>query len=303
MLYLQHIIANIETPMDIKTAQIYLTLCETLHFGKTSEEHHVSPSTLSRQIQQLETQLGATLIDRNNRTISITSEGLAVRHYAQRILEERYTLEQELRQRDGELKGEISLYCSVTASHSFLHNLLSRFREQHPFVELRIHTGDPDQGLNRVTSQQEDIAIIAKPDQLPDEVTFFRITTTPLVIISPSDAPLDTPSMTPNLWSGIPLILPEKGLIRERVAKWFEKMKATPKVYAQVAGHEAIASMVSLGLGVGVIPQIVLENTPLKSSITTSTNRELGACDVGLCILSSRLNDPIFKHFLNLAGR
>ena len=66
----------------------------------------------------------------------------------------------------GELVGDVRIYCSVTASYSFLFDILSRFRENHPRVEIRLHTGDPEEAIPRVLSGTEDIAIGARPDRL-----------------------------------------------------------------------------------------------------------------------------------------
>ena len=281
--------------MDLRTAQTYLTLCETLHFGKTSEEHHMSTSSLSRMISKLEDGLGIKLFERNNRTMRLTPEGKILQSHAKSQVDQWRALENELKRQQKELTGEVSLYCSVTASHSFLYNILSNFRDLHPRVRLKIHTGDPAQGLNRVINNREDIAIIARPVDLPSDIAFRRITTTQLILICPKDSDITPSTMTPASWSSIPLILPETGIVRDSVNRWFERMKVKPNIYAQVAGHEGIASMVSLGLGAGVIPQIVLENTPLKESITTHSVKELGECDVGLCLMTHRLAEPLIN--------
>lgn len=63
------------------------------------------------------------------------------------------------------------------------------------------------------------------------------------------------------------MILSEKGIGRQRVDHWFSTKGIKPKIYAQVAGNEAIVSMVSLGFGVGVVPQIVLDNSPLSDKV------------------------------------
>lgn len=79
---------------------------------------------------------------------------------------------------------------------------------------------------------------------------------------------------------------------------WFRNQSITPNIYAQVAGHEAIVSMVSLGFGVGLIPQIVLDNSPLKSNVRTlAMHPPLKDYEVGLCVLSRRLKNPLIHAF------
>jgi len=77
-----------------------------------------------------------------------------------------------------------------------------------------------------------------------------------------------------------------------------EKWAFTPRIYAQVEGYEAIVSMVSLGLGVGVVPKIVLDNSPLLSRIKVlNVSSKLEAFDVGLFTLKRNLNNPLISAF------
>ena len=92
------------------------------------------------------------------------------------------------------------------------------------------------------------------------------------------------------------MILSEAGLSREYANTWFKAMGITPRIYAQVAGHEAIVSMVGLGFGVGVVPKIVLDNSPLANRVRMlNVKPELPHYDVGLCVLNRRLKNPLIE--------
>jgi len=94
------------------------------------------------------------------------------------------------------------------------------------------------------------------------------------------------------------MILSERGLARERVDAWFRALPSTPAIYAQVAGNEAIVSMVSLGFGVGVVPRIVLDNSPLRDTVRALDVRpELPPYEVGLFAREKRLAGPLIKAF------
>ena len=68
--------------MDIQTLKLFITLARNLHFGKTSEEMHMSPSAVSRAIQRLEDQIGHSLLIRDNRSVQLTEEGQIFLEYA-----------------------------------------------------------------------------------------------------------------------------------------------------------------------------------------------------------------------------
>ncbi|TNF09680.1 MAG: LysR family transcriptional regulator, partial [Pseudomonadales bacterium] len=126
--------------MDSHSLRLFLSLADNLHFGKTSREQHVSPSALSRSIKQLEEELGATLFVRDNRSVRLTREGQQFREYASDVMNGWQAIRQTFMQDQQSLHGELSLYCSVTASYSFLYDILSSFRQDYPRIEMKLHT-------------------------------------------------------------------------------------------------------------------------------------------------------------------
>ena len=288
--------------MDFRQLRQFVHLAEALHFGRASTASHVSPSALSRSIRQLEDELGAELFERDNRSVSLTAQGRTFLGWAREVLTGWDEVRHRLEEQSGELQGEVSLYCSVTASYSFLFDLLSRLRRDHPRIELKLHTGDPEDAIARVIAGSEDIAIGARPDALPPGLAFRPITRSRLVFVAPVGDPrraaLSRRQADRDSWAATPMILPESGLARQRVDRWFRDLGAQPRVYAQVAGNEAIVSMVSLGFGIGVVPEIVLANSPLAGKVEVLPVRPpLAPYDVGLFTLEKKLRSPLVNAF------
>ena len=280
--------------MDTRALRQFVTLAECLHFGRASESCHVSPSALSRGIRRLEEETGATLFERNNRSVALTRAGHLFLRYARDALGQWDSIRNELMEEAGELRGEIRLYCSVTASYSFLFDILTRFRNEHPQVEIKLHTGDPEDAVTRVLAGEEDISIGARPGRLHSDLAFKRIEFSPLVFIAAKSQP--EPEVRD--WAEQPMILSERGLARRRVDEWFRSRGEQPRIYAQVAGNEAIVSMVSLGFGIGVVPLIVLENSPLSDTVRILDVRpRLEDYEVGLFALRKKLASPLFSAF------
>jgi len=290
--------------MNTKSLQLFAHLAKSLHFGRTSEAFHMSPSTLSRHIKQVEEEIGYLLFNRDNRSVQLTIEGEHFYQYAKENLAQWQRFQHSLNHNSEQLTGSISLYCSVTASYSFLYDILSDFRELHPKIEMKLHTGDPAPALSRVMDGHEDIAIGARPSTLPSSMAFKRITISPLIFIAPND-PISNMSLGLTTsqnnhvdWQKIPMILSEEGIARTRVDQWFKQKRVKPEIYAQVSGNEAIVSMVSLGFGIGVVPKIVIDNSPLMKKVRIlDVQPELEAFDVGLFTLKKNLTTPIVKAF------
>jgi LysR family positive regulator for ilvC len=276
--------------MDHDSLKIFLHLTETLHFGKTSRECFITPSGLSRVIQRLEKETGKELFIRDRRSVSITPAGKLFREYAVEALD-RWKIFKESADKNEDLHGELSIYCSVTASYGILHDILNRFRASYPLVHIRLKTGEEAKALQMLQDRLTDISIAAKPDLLPAGVIFIESTTTPLLIIAPECrcSVSDELKKNPESWWDLPLILPEHGLARKRMEELFRKNKKKLSIYAEISGNEAIIAMVSLGCGTGVVPGLVLDQSPLKKEVhVLNVKPVLKPYQVGFCINTSR---------------
>ena len=100
--------------------------------------------------------------------------------------------------------------------------------------------------------------------------------------------------------------MPEHGPSRQRIDLWFKQQKITsPRIYATVAGHEAIVSMVALGCGVALLPKVVMENSPerVRERITEWSTNLMEPFDVGICVQKRRLSEKIISAFWALGSK
>jgi LysR family positive regulator for ilvC len=258
----------------------------------------------------METEIGALLFERDNRTVRMTAAGEMFKAYATENLQNWEEFRGQLLRQSTTLSGKVSVFCSVTASYSFLQNLLDQFRRNYPEVEIQLHTGDTAVTVQRILDEKEDIGIAARPDKLPGKLQFKTIGESPLVFIAPkASCPLKdrlrtylrNASLLP--WNDIPMILSETGLARTRVDGWFKQQGLKPNIYAQVTGNEAIVSMVSLGFGVGVVPELVVENSPKQANVAIlDVAPELEPFSIGICSLRRKLTNPLISAFWELSA-
>ncbi|NKF52228.1 HTH-type transcriptional activator IlvY [Shewanella sp. WXL01] len=289
--------------MDIKALKLYLTLCDTLHFAKTAEQSHMSPSTLSRALQRLEQQVGNKLFERDNRSVSITQAGIEFKHFAQQTLANWHELQLKVDPDQSVLKGKLNLYCSVTAAYSHLPALLDKFRREHPQVEINLITGDAANSVSEVKNGRADIAISAYPDDFPSNLHFAHIDVVPLLLLAPN-MPCQVQQMLNQAnieWQAVPFIVPEHGPGLRRAENWFKQMAIKPNIYAHVSGQEAMTSMVALGCGVSITPDVVLNNSPVRDRVQIIDSPiEIPAFDLGCCCKEKRCDEPLIKAFLEV---
>src|SRR5476651_280727 len=209
--------------MDLRDLKLFLHLAESRHFGRTAKATHVSPSTLSRQIQRLEEDVGQTLFLRDNRTVQLTDAGVQLKTFAQQTLLQYQQLRHRLGQHGPSLSGELRLFCSVTAAYSHLPPILDHFRAEHPLVEIKLTTGDAADAVDKVQSNEADLGIAGHPEVLPASIDFTPIGEIPMILIAPAlPCPVRAQALAENPdWSHTPFILPEHGPARRRIDHWF----------------------------------------------------------------------------------
>lgn len=142
--------------MDLRDLKTFLHLAESRHFGRSARAMHVSPSTLSRQIQRTEEDLGQPLFVRDNRTVTLTEAGEELRVFAQQTLLQYQQLRHTIDQQGPSLSGELHIFCSVTAAYSHLPPILDRFRAEHPSVEIKLTTGDAADAMEKWSLAKRD---------------------------------------------------------------------------------------------------------------------------------------------------
>lgn len=203
--------------------------------------------------------------------------------------------------RSGEaLRGTLSLFCTVTAAHSLLPALLGAFRNAHPDVTIKLETGHAADALQALTRGAVDVAVAPLPERVPAQLQTRIIAHTSLCFVAPTNASAVSALVAARVipWAEVPMILPEHGIVRDRVDRWFRQKRSVPRIYSEVSGHEAILSLVTLGCGVGVLPQLVLEKSPLANEVRVLDVRpRLAPFHVAVCTKQSGMKNPLVAAF------
>lgn len=296
--------------MDFRQLETFIALANELHFAQTAKRCFMTPSALTRSIQRLEEEMGYDLLIRNNRRVELTVAGKVFAQFAEDVLLQWSKTQALMQVQEATLLGKLKVYGSVTATYSVLSQLLTEFRKVYPKVELQLHTGDYADAIYRVQSGIEDIGIAALPDDLSSALLFKTLTFSPLRFIMPAHSVAIAEQLADIRAekhdvvdvSKLPIIVSEQGLARERFNQWLAARQLTPNIYAEVSGHEAIVSMVALGFGIGLVPEIVIQHSALADKIRVIDDApELQAFQIGLCVLKSKLEHPVVRAFWDVA--
>jgi len=291
--------------MDHDALRLFLHLSRTLRFLQTSRECHISPSALSRAIQRLERDVGCRLFERDRRTVRLTPEGTRLAAHTRDVLDRWDQVTRELRGSSGKLEGTIALFASVTACQSFLPGILSGFRERFPDIHIRLETGYAVDALEMLAEGRVDVTVAALPARVPAPLTARVLLHTPLVFVAPA-SPCEVQrqiARRPLPWAELPIILPASGLARADADRWFRRKRIEPRIYSEVAGSEAILSLVSLGCRLGIVPRIVMDKSPLRAEVRAlDVEPDIGEFRVGVCTQRRKLQSPLVRAFWDAIG-
>ena len=288
------------TDMNYEDLKSFIAVVQTLHFGKAARKVHLSPSALTRSIQRLEQELNHPLFARDRRNVQLTPAGKHFFLFAEKTLNDWEQCRAVLNAEENKISGKLSLYSSVTAVYTILQEVLRSFRNQYPGVHVHLATGAVADAIGRIQDNSADCAVAAMPNVLPPGVIFLPLTTTALICIAPIGFD-NVPVLKKNGaidFARTPVVMPDRDVSREQQTRWFRRQKIRPNVYAEVSGNEAIIAMVSLGFGIGIVPLIVLHQSPLKNSVQRVTlSPPLHPYAIGVAVREKRREDPLINAF------
>lgn len=157
--------------MNLRDLKYLIAVSETRHFGKAAERCFVSQPTLSGQIKKLEEELGVTLFERTNRSVSVTPIGEEIINHSKLIMEQADAIYQLARAASDPLAGPLRVGAIPTISPYLMPLILVPLKRKYPQLRLVLSEEITDTLLERLKAHQIDVAIIATPVDEQDLVT------------------------------------------------------------------------------------------------------------------------------------
>ena len=208
--------------MELRVLRYFLTVAQEENITKAAMLLHVTQPTLSRQLMQLEEELGCKLFHRSQYRIILTDAGMLLRRRAQEIVELADKTQREFAQSAGELSGEISIGCGETQSMTFLSQHIRTFRELYPQVQFHIYSANADDVKERIEKGLLDMGLLTEPVDI-GRYTFLRLPQKDQWgVLVPKGSPLaKKDAVTPQDLADVPLLLSGREKVRSELASWF----------------------------------------------------------------------------------
>lgn len=240
--------------MEIRVLRYFLTVVREESITKAAQVLHITQPTLSRQLAQMEEEIGVKLFDRGGRKIQLTSEGLLLRRRAEEILQLVDRTEQELAEQETLVEGKISIGCGEMASVQLLPELIDSFRKRYPRVSFDLFTATADLVKEQLEKGLLDIGLLLEPVDM-EKYDFIRLDMKEkwVVLMRPDDPLARKEAVTAKDLASLPLILPRRTRVRSELAGWFGDCYDKLNVAFTSNLNTNGAIMVSRGLGYSLV--------------------------------------------------
>ena len=207
--------------MELRVLRYFLTVAREENITKAAALLHLTQPTLSRQLMQLEEELGVKLFHRSRYHIVLTDEGMLLRRRAQELVELADKTAREFRQ-EPELRGEIAIGSGDLEGMFLLAELLASFQALHPQVTFQIYSGNADNTKERIEGGMLDFGLLLEPV----DISRYDLLRLPVKerwgVHVREDSPLaGKEAVTARELAAVPLIFTQRGLVQEELERWF----------------------------------------------------------------------------------
>ena len=267
--------------MNIDHLRTFREVVSLGSFSEVAKKLSITQPAVSFQIQKLEQQLGARLLDRSQRTITLTAAGKRLLRFTKAVEAEREELLNDLEQLRDEVSGELLIAASTIPGEYLLPPLLSRFKGLHPAVRVQVDISDSLNVINCVRESAYEVGFCGVPPEGQD-LSSFRIDGDKIVLIVPPQHPFASrENVTTAELEGEALIFRERTSgtqhsLEAALAKaGYDTRKFVPNLV--LGTTQAVISAVASGAGIAFV-----SNLAIRQSLVSGLVKQAGVSGLQL---------------------
>ncbi|MCM1084109.1 MAG: LysR family transcriptional regulator [Clostridium sp.] len=283
--------------MDV-SIQKYLAFVKTVECGSFTQAAEIlsySQSGISRMINDLEKEWKVVLLERGKGGVRLTSDGLKLLPYAKNVCDEYQKLQMQVSELNGLHSGLIRIGTFSSVATHWLPNIIKHFQADYPGIDYELLLGDYTEIEDWILSGRVDCGFLRLPAHAELDTLFLE--QDKLLVVLPENHPLkDCLHFPVSALCDYPFMLLEKGAKAE-VSEIFEKCNIAPKIHFTTWDDYAIMSMVESGLGISILPQLILQRVPYK--IITKELEVPAYRNIGIAMRNTKTTSLAVKKFLD----
>ena len=236
--------------MELRTLRYFLVAADEENITRAADVLHITQPTLSRQLMDLERELGTALMHRGKKGMTLTDDGLFFRQRAEEIVELADRLEQAFAEKSANVSGVVTIGAAEAVGGRLVAKLIKQFSDKYPQVQFNLYNETVDNIKSRLDKGLVDIGLLLEPVdvakydyvRLPHKDTWG--------ILLRDDHPLAARSVIiSDELAEYPLILPLRKSIRSEIVNWLNREEKELKIPLYYTLLSNAALMVEEGLG------------------------------------------------------
>ena len=243
--------------------QKYMVFVKTVELGsftKAAEALNYAQSSVSKMIADLEKECGVVLLERDRGGVHLTASGEQILPYARQLTEDYHRLESYVDGMSGVQTGVVRIGTFSSVAINWLPNIFAEFQKDFPRIEYEMLLGDYEEVERWIAEGRVDCGFLSLPTRSPFDTVLLK--EDEYVVVLPQHHPLaDKEKIAAEDLEDEPFFLLEHGG-RTEVTELLEKRKAHPKIRITTWEDYAIMAMVEKGLGIGILPRMILKKIP-----------------------------------------
>lgn len=277
--------------MTLLSYQIFQTVVEQGSFQKAAEVMNLTPSAISHSISNAEKELGFPLFNRNKNGVTLTSYGENLQPYILTVLNSDIKLQQAIHEFNGLTNGSVKIGTFSSFCCSFISDLVRGFKEQHQNIEITIYQGTYDDVYTWLKTGVVDIGFLSESSH--KDLDFHSLYEDELLCIVPKGF-----HTKHRKYIDISEIA-DKSFVSQHestdadIQNVFHKYNLHIKSSCHVVDDLSTVAMVAAGLGIGVMPQLVMQNIPYEVDHYSFHPAEYRT--IGICTQNTDLMAPAVK--------
>ncbi|MEV4419405.1 LysR family transcriptional regulator [Patulibacter sp. NPDC049589] len=241
--------------MDLRQLEYFVAVVEEANFTRAAERVHISQSGVSAQVRQLERELGAELVDRSGRAVTVTAAGAAILGHARAALASAAAVRRAVDDVTGLVRGRLEVGMVTGCTITPLFDALAAFHRDHPGVELALVEDTSDVLVDRVRRGELDVALVGTSGRPDADLDAHVVISEGLVAAVPEGHPLAGRRRAPLADVVVhPVVcLPEGTGIRTVFDRSCAAAGLSPDVALQASAPDAVIDLAVRGLGAAVL--------------------------------------------------
>ncbi len=209
--------------MELRTLRYFLAAAQEGNITKAAELLHITQPTLSRQMMDLEKEIGTSLMLRGKNGLSLTDDGIFFRQRAEEIVELADRLEQAFVERNADVNGVIAIGATEAVGGRLFAKIIKKFSDKYPLVQFDLYNEMADNIVDRIDKGLIDVGLLLEPVDT-EKYDFVRLSQKETWgVLMRDDHPLaERAFIAPEEITDYPLILPSREKVRAEILHWLK---------------------------------------------------------------------------------